>query len=136
MYHIDWCKIATTKLNDVATLGSCRVCFFYGNGFNRFQGKQMKVLTAAALASSPMPFFVLVWKSLKTSTTLTSSLGQPCCSKFWIIMLFIKSLIVFCGLPLVLLLFTLHMSFYLYLYKGKSNNKTQPSLTNICSWTT
>ena len=43
--------------------------------------------------------------------------------KSWIIMLFIKSLIVFCGLPLVLFLFTLHMSFCLYLYKGKSNNK-------------
>ena len=56
--------------------------------------------------------------------------------KSWIIMLFIKSLIVFCGLPLVLLLFTLHMSFCLYMYKGKSNNKTEPSLVNVCSWIT
>ena len=51
-------------------------------------------------------------------------------------MFFFKSLIVFCCLPLVLLLFTLHMSFGLYLYKGKSNNKTQPSLTNFCIQTT
>jgi hypothetical protein len=75
MFHIDWCKIATTKLNDVATLGSCCVSSFYGNGFNRFQGKQMRVLTTVALAASLRPFFVLVWKSLKTSTTLTSSSG-------------------------------------------------------------
>jgi hypothetical protein len=79
-YYIDWCKIATTKLNDVATLDFCYVSFFYGNGFSRFQGKQMKVLTTAALAASLWPFFILVWKSLKTSTALTSSSGQPCCS--------------------------------------------------------
>ena len=36
-------------------------------------------------------------------------------------------------LPLLLLL-TVHMSFYLY--KGQSNNKTLPSLTNDCSCTT
>ena len=35
-------------------------------------------------------------------------------------------------LPLLLLL-TVHMSFYLYI--GQSNNKTQPSLTNDCSCT-
>ena len=29
-YHIDWCKIAIIKLNDVATLGSYYVSFFYG----------------------------------------------------------------------------------------------------------
>jgi hypothetical protein len=45
-------------------------------------------------------------------------------------------LIVFCCLPLVLLLFTLHMSFGLYLYKAKSNSKTQPSLINFCNWIT
>jgi hypothetical protein len=71
-YHIDWCKIETTKLNDVATLGSYCVSFFYGNGFSRFQGQEMMVLTTAALAASLGPLFVLVWKSLKTSTTLTS----------------------------------------------------------------
>ena len=59
-YHIDWCKIATTKLNDVATLGSYYVSFFYGNVFYRFQGKQIKVLTTAALVASLRPFFVLV----------------------------------------------------------------------------
>ena len=135
MYHIEWCKIATTKLNDVATLGSCYVSFFYGNRFSRFQGKQMKVLTTTALAASLRPFFILVWKSLNTSTTLTSSSGQPCCSSPGSSCCS-SSFIVFCGLPLVLLLFTLHMSFYLYIYKGKSNNKTQPSLTNFCIWTT
>jgi hypothetical protein len=62
-YNIDWCKITNTKLNDVATLGSYYVFFFYGNGFSRFQGKQIKVLTTAALAASLKPFFVLVWKS-------------------------------------------------------------------------
>jgi hypothetical protein len=36
-YHIDWCKIATTKLNDVATLGSNCVSFFYGNGLVDFK---------------------------------------------------------------------------------------------------
>jgi hypothetical protein len=61
-YHIGWCKIATTKLNDVATLGSYCFSFFYGNGFSRIQGKQMRVLTTAILASSLKPFFVLVWK--------------------------------------------------------------------------
>jgi hypothetical protein len=79
-YHIDWCKIATTQLNDVATLGSCYVSFFCGNGFSKFQGKWMKVLTTATLAALLRPFFVLLWKSLKTSTTLTSSSGRPCCS--------------------------------------------------------
>ena len=48
---------------------------------------------------------------------------------------FFKSLM-FYSIPLVLLLFTLHMSFTLYLYKGKCNNKIQPSLTNFCIWTT
>jgi hypothetical protein len=67
MYHIDWCKIATTKLNDVALLCSCCASFFYDNGFSRFQGKQMKVLTTIALAASLRPFFVLVWKSLRLS---------------------------------------------------------------------
>ena len=36
-------------------------------------------------------------------------------------------------LPPLLLLLIVHMSFYLY--KGQSNNKTQPSLTNYCSYT-
>jgi hypothetical protein len=79
-YHIDWYKIVTTKLNDVATLGSYCVSFFYGNRFSRFQGKQMRVLTTAALAASLRPIFILVWKSLKTSTTLISSSGRPCYS--------------------------------------------------------
>ena len=79
-YLIDWCKITTTKLNDVATLGSYCVSFFYGNGFSRFQGKQMKVFTTAALAALLRTFFILVWKSLKTSIALTSSSSRPCCS--------------------------------------------------------
>ena len=37
------------------------------------------------------------------------------------------------GLLPLLLLLTVHMSFYLY--KGSSNNKIQPSLTNDCSCT-
>jgi hypothetical protein len=31
-YHIDWCKIVTTKLNDVTTLGSYYVSFFMAMG--------------------------------------------------------------------------------------------------------
>ena len=57
MCHIDWCKTTTTKLNDVATLGSYCISFFYDNGFSRFQGKQMKVLITAALAALLRPFF-------------------------------------------------------------------------------
>jgi hypothetical protein len=59
--------------NDVATLGSYYFSFFYGNGFSRFQGKQMKVLTNASLAASLRPFFLLVWKLLKIPTASTSS---------------------------------------------------------------
>jgi hypothetical protein len=31
-YNIDWCKITTTKFNDVATLGSYCVFFFMAMG--------------------------------------------------------------------------------------------------------
>jgi hypothetical protein len=31
-YHIDLCKITTTKLNDVATLDFCYVSFFMAMG--------------------------------------------------------------------------------------------------------
>jgi hypothetical protein len=71
---------------------------------------------------------------LKTSTTLTSSSGWPCCSSpgssccsssAWS-----------CSTAFLLFSFYSHCTWVsIYIYKGKSNNKTQPSLTNICSWT-
>jgi hypothetical protein len=122
-YHIDLCKIATTKLNDVAILASCCVSFFYGSGLSRFQGKQMGVLTTATLAASLRPFLTGM-KVLEDFHSINIFIRSTMLFKSWIIMLFIKSLIVFCVLPLVLLLFILHMS-SVYIYtKARVTIKT------------